>query len=179
MDQTLRIIQRNLATLEAIRDFDKLRIIVDDGEDVGALSIGTHHLAIEERYLFQGLRRGLSGDGHDVTIAFIRHLIESILMVANCAFKQYHSLKHERAVGVLDAEDMFERLPMEVLQDLSRSISASTRGLERLKTTTYTDSTQIGVELNDLIDSFTKISNRIDGFLLAPEATCYPKPSET
>ena len=99
-------------------------------------------------------------------------------MVANCAFKQYHSVKHERAVGVLDAEDMFERLPKEVLQDLSRSVSASTRGLERLKTTTYTDSAQIGVELSDLIDSFTKISNRIDGFLLAPEATHHPTPPE-
>ena len=77
----LRAVILNLAVLEAVKDYDKLRILPNDPEASPAapmVCVKQSHLAIDERSLMQGARRAMSGDGHSTTIAFVRKVIEEV-----------------------------------------------------------------------------------------------------
>jgi len=164
MDEKLRVIERNLGALDAIKDYDKLRIIRETPEtENAATTIDTCHLAVEERWLFQGYRRGWTGDGHHLTIAFIKHIISEARVVANSAFCAQQNV-HNMLVG--HQENMFAKSPLQVLQELSLAIDGARRGLRRLRQTTYVDSKQIGVDLDDIDKEMSKITRSINEFLV-------------
>lgn len=176
MEERLRAIRRNLAALEVLRDFRKLRVVQSDAEeplDSGTpVGTATHHLAIEDRYVLQGVQRMISGDGHRLTIAFIRLVIDDIEALADDAFRAHHSPPATPAgdgATVAPAADagLFRMKPAEVLQELATAVHASLKGLELLKHTTYGESDQIGVWLTELMARMTTIRDRVNGFLRA------------
>lgn len=186
MDTKLSTIQRNLSSLEALKDHGKLRVHRLDAplesgvkeepshasEPSESINIGTHHLAVDDRWMLQGVRRTISGDGHKLTIAFVWHLVDEIEALANRAFAQYNS-GPERPPEK-DGSDMFARKALEVLQSLATSILAANKGLIRLKHTTYAENEQIGVELSNLTLTMDRIASRINQFLLNPNAADAP-----
>lgn len=169
MQQRLRTVELNLAALEAITDFDKLRILPNDPSDtegVAAPTLASSHLAIDERVFMQGTRRHLSGDGHAVTIAFIRHIIDEVRAIANTALQHDHA----RNDSAEERTSLFTESPRRVIHALSCSCSSARKGVERLRQSTYADSQQIGVELADIIRDFDKIIASIATFLARADA---------
>jgi hypothetical protein len=192
MDAKLSTIRRNLAPLEALKDGAKLRVfrsdvgvtrpLLDDGasgaaqrgvddtvhaatSSAAATTVATHHLAVEDRWVLQGPRRAITGDGHRLTITFVRHLIQEIEALANQAFQTHTAADLE--AGRRDLEgNMFALHSLEILQALSTSILAANKGLVRLKHTTYVENEQIGVDLSDLTGSMNRIAQRINTYLL-------------
>ena len=176
MKDKLQRIQLNLSVLEAIRAFDKLRIIAHDTRSSSPtttatdpddkVTIDTHRLAIDERYWLQGRQRAWTGDGHGMTIAFVRHILLEVTQIANCAFQQYYAQRQQSESAI--PASLFDNSPLEVLQSLSQSLVSAQKGLERLKHTTYSDSSQIGLDIMHLLTTMDKASQRISTFLLNP-----------
>lgn len=163
MDSRLDLILRNLAPLEAVKDFAKLRVVENDaggGAKDDAITIDTHHLALEDRWVFQGMRRAQTGDGHRITLAFIQHIHSEIEALADRASKAHVHNDPARA------DSMFELPGLKVLQKLSQANKAAIRGLTRLRLTTYAGSEQIAVDLTNLIGRSETISDQIDAYVL-------------
>lgn len=167
MDEKLRVIERNLAALDAVKDYDKLRIVREAPEaENPATTIDTCHLAVEERWLFQGYRRSWSGDGHHLTIAFIKHIISEARVVANSAFCAQQQAPRMLLADTTVQKNLFEKSPLQVLQELSLAIDGARKGLRRLRQTTYVDSKQIGVDLEGIDRDMDKITTSINSFLV-------------
>ena len=161
----LRAVILNLAVLEAVKDYDKLRILPNDPEASPAapmVCVKQSHLAIDERSLMQGTRRAMSGDGHSTTIAFVAKVIEEVQEIANHAFSALTAETDGHAKA-----DLFDETPRQMLHELSCACTSSKKGIDRLRQTTYADSQQIGVELADINREFDAIINNVSKLLTA------------
>ena len=163
MQQRLRRVELNLAALEAIKDHDKLRILPNgpDTDLARGATIASHHIAIDER-MFMPVRRHFTGDGHAVTIAFIRHIIDEVRTIANAALQRDTALLVEADAP---EDSIFSDCPRKVLHRLSCLCTSAKSGIERLRTSTYADSQQIGVELADIIREMDRIISSIADYL--------------
>lgn len=163
----LHAVVLNLAVLEAMKDYDKLRIMPNDPEAAPPspmVSVEQSHLAIDERFLLQGTRRAMSGDGHATSIAFLRKLIEEVRLLANEAFAALNAPRES-----VSRTNLFEQPPRKMLHTLSCACVASKKGIDRLRQTTYADSQQVGVELSDINRDFdTIIANVAEVLLTEP-----------
>ena len=160
----LRAVVLNLAVLEAIKDYDKLRILPNDPEESLAtpvVNVKQSHLAIDERSFMQGTRRAMSGDGHSTSIAFVRKVIEEVREIANHAFSTLS--EHDQDAKL----DLFDETPRQILHELSCACTSAKKGIDRLRQTTYADSQQIGVELADINREFDAIINNVSKLLTA------------
>lgn len=167
MQDRLHAVVLNLAVLEALKDYDKLRILSNDLNDTATtplVSVEHSHLAIDERVFLQGGRRAMSGDGHATTITFFRKLIDEVRQIANEAFSR---MKGASAVDSGPHSDLFDVSPRQILHTLSCACASSKKGIDRLRQTSYADSQQIGVELSDINRDFDSIIANIGNVLTA------------
>ena len=163
MQQRLGWVELNLAALEAIKDHDKLRILPNspDGEATPDHSIASHHIAIDER-MFMPVRRHFTGDGHAISIAFIRQIIGEVRTIANAALQRDTVLLEPAA---MQEQTIFDDCPRKVLHRLSCLCTSAKSGIGRLRNSTYADSQQIGVELADIGREMDKIIVSIANYL--------------
>lgn len=167
MCDRLTVIKRNLAVLGSLQENQKIQIKeccdtspgakqsreetrkafegeAADAPKASTASIFTHHMCIDERWL-QGPRRSISGDGHAVTIAFIRHVCAEVMALANQANEQIMK-GHITSLS----SDMFEKTPRRMLQELSDAMMNAETGVDQLKQTTYAYSMQLRTDLASL-----------------------------